>query len=151
MFEPDEAEEIHKGSVGMLKGNKNISVLTTYADTDMLSSKTSAENTDAPLLNAASIRLSGPHIGSQPYSYLPVALILAAFSFLLKGQWSNALAVWQARREFLRLKPLLAIQRAENLRHARFDCIPERGSFSLLVSYYLRFERRFSQLKQIKL
>ena len=76
---------------------------------------------------------------------------LAAFSFLLKGQWSNALAVWQARREFLRLKPLLAIQRAENLRHARFDCIPERGSFSLLVSYYLRFERRFSQLKQIKL
>ena len=76
---------------------------------------------------------------------------LAAFSFLLKGQWSNALAVWQARREFLRLKPLLAIQRADNLRHARFDCIPERGSFSLLVSYYLRFERRFSQLKQIKL
>ena len=76
---------------------------------------------------------------------------LAAFSFLLKGQWSNALAVWQARREFLRLKPLLAIQRADNLRHARFDCIPERGSFSLLISYYLRFERRFSQLKQIKL
>lgn len=41
LFEPDEAEEIHKGAVGMLKGNKNISVLTTYADVDAIVSKTS--------------------------------------------------------------------------------------------------------------
>lgn len=76
---------------------------------------------------------------------------LAALSFLLKGQWSNALAVWQARREFGRLMPSFAIQRAENLRHSRFDFIPERAHFSLLVSYYLRFKRRFSQLKPIQL
>lgn len=43
LFEPDEAEEIHKGTVGMMKGNKNISVLTTYADVDSIVSKTSAE------------------------------------------------------------------------------------------------------------
>lgn len=76
---------------------------------------------------------------------------LAALSFLLKGQRSNALAVWQARREFGRLMPSFAIQRAENLRHSRFDFIPERAHFSLLVSYYLRFKRRFSQLKPIQL
>ena len=27
VFEPDEAEEMHRGTVGMMKGNKNISVL----------------------------------------------------------------------------------------------------------------------------
>ena len=45
LFEPDEALEIHQGTVGMLKGNKNISVMTTYADVDAIASKTSAEST----------------------------------------------------------------------------------------------------------
>jgi hypothetical protein len=40
LFEPDEALEIHTGTVGMLKGNKNISVMTTYADVDSIASKT---------------------------------------------------------------------------------------------------------------
>lgn len=44
VFEPDEAEEMHSGAVGMLKGNKNISVLTTYADVDAIISKTATEN-----------------------------------------------------------------------------------------------------------
>lgn len=43
LFEPDEAVEIHSGTVGMMKGNKNISVLTTYADVDSIVSKTSAD------------------------------------------------------------------------------------------------------------
>ena len=43
LFEPDEALEIHQGTVGMLKGNKNISVMTTYADVDAITSKTQAE------------------------------------------------------------------------------------------------------------
>ena len=45
LFEPDEALEIHSGTVGMLKGNKNISVMTTYADVDAITSKTQAEGT----------------------------------------------------------------------------------------------------------
>lgn len=49
LFEPPEAEEIHRGTVGMLKGNKNISVLTTYADVDAIVSKTSAENVSSSL------------------------------------------------------------------------------------------------------
>lgn len=45
LFEPDEALEIHMGTVGMLKGNKNVSVMTTYADVEAIASKTQAEGT----------------------------------------------------------------------------------------------------------
>ncbi len=43
LFEPDEAKIIHEGTVGMLKGNKNVSVLTTYANVDAIVSKTSSD------------------------------------------------------------------------------------------------------------
>lgn len=43
VFEPPEAEEMHAGAVGMMKGNKNISILTTYADVDAIVSNTSSE------------------------------------------------------------------------------------------------------------
>lgn len=46
LFEPDEAAEIHDAAVGMMKGNHNVSVLTTYADVDAIGSKTSSDNTD---------------------------------------------------------------------------------------------------------
>ena len=49
LFEPDEALEIHTGTVGMLKGNKNLSVMTTYADVDAIASKTQGENTSSSL------------------------------------------------------------------------------------------------------
>lgn len=49
LFEPDEALEIHTGTVGMLKGNKNVSVMTTYADVDAITSKTQADNTSSSL------------------------------------------------------------------------------------------------------
>jgi hypothetical protein len=49
LFEPDEALEIHTGTVGMLKGNKNISVMTTYADVEAIASKTQSESTTGTL------------------------------------------------------------------------------------------------------
>lgn len=49
LFEPDEAEEIHVGTVGMMKGNKNVSVLTTYGDVSAIASNTSADRTDNAL------------------------------------------------------------------------------------------------------
>ena len=49
LFEPDEALEIHTGTVGMLKGNKNISVMTTYADVDAITSKTQADKSEGTL------------------------------------------------------------------------------------------------------
>ena len=43
LFEPEEAAEIHKGTVGMMKQNKNVSVLTTYANVDSIVSKTTSD------------------------------------------------------------------------------------------------------------
>lgn len=43
LFEPEEAVEMHEGTVGMMKGNDNVSVLTTYADTDAITSKSSSD------------------------------------------------------------------------------------------------------------
>ena len=54
LFEPEEAEEIHKGTVGMMKGNENVSVLTTYADVDAIVSKTSADTVSNNLEKAVS-------------------------------------------------------------------------------------------------
>ena len=44
VFEPDEALEMHEGAVNMMKGNKNLSVLTTYADVEAIISKTTSDN-----------------------------------------------------------------------------------------------------------
>ena len=49
LFEPEEAEEMHLAAVGMLKGNRNISVLTTYDDVEAIISKTSAESANSNL------------------------------------------------------------------------------------------------------
>lgn len=49
LFEPEEALEMHNGAVGMLKGNKNLSVLTTYADVEAIISKTSTDNVSSSL------------------------------------------------------------------------------------------------------
>lgn len=43
LFEPDEAEVMHGGAVDMMKRNKNVSILTTYADVDSIVSNTSSE------------------------------------------------------------------------------------------------------------
>ena len=44
LFEPDEAEEMHRGAVGMVRNNANTTVLTTYADVDSIASRGSTEN-----------------------------------------------------------------------------------------------------------
>ena len=43
LFEPDEVAEMHQGTVQMMKGNKNVSVLTSYGEVDAIVSKTGAE------------------------------------------------------------------------------------------------------------
>lgn len=44
LFEPDEAEYIHKGTVNMLKDDANVSVLTTYADVDAITAHSTNDN-----------------------------------------------------------------------------------------------------------
>lgn len=52
LFEPDEAEEMHRGAVGMVRKNTNTTVLTTYADVEAISSRGSAENTSSTTLES---------------------------------------------------------------------------------------------------
>ena len=44
LFEPEEVVEIHKGTVGMVRNNKNTSVLTTYGEVDAIVSRATSEN-----------------------------------------------------------------------------------------------------------
>lgn len=43
LFEPEEALEMHIGAVDMMKGNKNLSVFTTYGDVESIVSKTGSD------------------------------------------------------------------------------------------------------------
>ena len=71
---------------------------------------------------------------------------VAALSFLLKGQFSNMWAVIRARRAFRLLRPSFADARRENLKKTSLPVIPERTKSSILVQFYLRGKKRFSQL-----
>ena len=44
LFEPEEAQVMHRGAVQMLRGNKYLNVLTTYTDVDAIVSKTTADS-----------------------------------------------------------------------------------------------------------
>lgn len=71
---------------------------------------------------------------------------VAAFSFLLKFQFPNALAVLRARREFRLLRSTYTRVREDNLRKTRLSVIPERTKSSILLQYYVRGKKFFSLL-----
>lgn len=71
---------------------------------------------------------------------------VAALSFLLKLQFPNALAVWNARKEFHLLKQSYTSVREENLRKTSAVTIPERTKNSILAQYFLCGKKYFSQL-----
>ena len=71
---------------------------------------------------------------------------VAAAKFLLSGEAANARAVVRARREFARLRPEFAPQRAENLRQMRVAHPAGHTSLCLLWQYYARGRKLFSQL-----
>ena len=66
---------------------------------------------------------------------------LAAFYFMLKGQFPNAKAVFDARKEFSRIKREFKPDRDENLKKTTLQNIPERTKKSLLQLYYLKRQR----------
>lgn len=49
LFEPEEVEVMHRGAVGMMKGNPNVSVLTSYGDVSAITSKTSLDTVSSNL------------------------------------------------------------------------------------------------------
>lgn len=68
LFEPDEAVEIHRGAVGMVRNNKNTSVLTTYADVDAITSKASVEGSSTTLQNMQQNIYSQAGISSEIFA-----------------------------------------------------------------------------------
>ena len=75
---------------------------------------------------------------------------LAALRFVLTGHVKNAAAIVRARREFHRWRKDYAPIRAENLRLATLDPIPEQMNRSLLLRFYLKGEKTFEQLREGK-
>ena len=78
LFEPEEAEVIHNGTVGMMKGNKNVSVLTTYADVDAIVSKTTADNEASSLEKMLQNVYANAGVSSQLFAPLGVQAIKLA-------------------------------------------------------------------------
>ena len=71
---------------------------------------------------------------------------VAACKFLLCGQWPNARAVWQARRDYHRLLPEFRAARRANLQAAVTDTPVGLYPFSLLFRYYVKGIRRFGTI-----
>ena len=72
---------------------------------------------------------------------------IAAAKFLLSGHVRNAKAVYDARKAFYRMKPEYAARRKENLTKTTLADIPELMRRSLILSFYLKWEKTFTQLK----
>jgi GT2 family glycosyltransferase len=72
---------------------------------------------------------------------------VAMFSFIAKADFGNAKAVWQARRDFRRLRPDYTSAREENLSKSTTPNPQGRFRFSLIVSYYLKGCREFGKMK----
>lgn len=71
---------------------------------------------------------------------------LAAFVFLLKKQPHNARAVYEARKDFFRLKRAYEPARTENLKKQTLAAIPEMSRRCLLYEYHIKKNRTFASL-----
>ena len=71
---------------------------------------------------------------------------VAAAMFLLKGEWGSVKAVFQARREYRRMKKDFRFSREENLQKAASMDVPERTRFSILWKYHVGRCHTFDKL-----
>lgn len=71
---------------------------------------------------------------------------LAALQFFLKGQFSNAKAVFLARREYYAIRKDFSENRLENLEKTITKSIPGQLKSSILVQFYVKGKRAFSQI-----
>ena len=72
--------------------------------------------------------------------------LVALLVFALKGDFANAKAVWQARKEYRQMKPSYEAVRLANLKETCVEEVSERLSFFLLWQYYAKERKIFSQL-----
>ena len=71
---------------------------------------------------------------------------VAMLVFFLKGDAANAKAVWQARKDFKRMRPLYTEERKRNLDATVLSSVPEQKTYSILIQKHLRMRNFFSQL-----
>ena len=71
---------------------------------------------------------------------------VAAAMFCVKGEWGSVKAVFQARKEYRKLKSEFRASREENLRKATSMDIPERTRYSILWKYYIGCRHTFDKL-----
>lgn len=73
---------------------------------------------------------------------------VAAAKFALTGSWAEAEAVWRARKAYRKMRPSLAADRTRNLSLSPSACrdVPERTGESLLMLYYIKGKKRFSEI-----
>ncbi len=72
--------------------------------------------------------------------------VIATLAFMGRGQFSNAFAVFKAMYAYRRLRDEFIIDREENVQKTSLRFIPERLESSILVQYYLKGKKYFSQL-----
>lgn len=71
---------------------------------------------------------------------------IAAFKFVLSGQFDNAKAVFRAHKEFDNLKEQYALIRQKNLEVTQLYDIPEIYRGNIIKDYYLKGRKEFSNL-----
>lgn len=75
---------------------------------------------------------------------------VAALSFLLKGNYSNARAVIKARREYKSMRKHYDAIRQKNLHQTSSDNIAERLNRSILTEYYLKHHNTYDKVNEIE-
>lgn len=71
---------------------------------------------------------------------------IAATKFLLCGHIQNTKAVYEARKAFFEMKPDYVVKRKENLAKTTLATIPELMRNSLILSFYLKGKKKFTDL-----
>jgi len=72
---------------------------------------------------------------------------LAATKFVLTGHPQNAKAIYTARQDFFKLKEAYKPIREENLLKTTLNSIPELSRKSLILSFYVKGIRKFSDMQ----
>jgi hypothetical protein len=71
---------------------------------------------------------------------------IAALKFLLSGDWADAKAVYDARKEFYSLKKSYLPIRRENLARTILHPVPELMQESLILAFYFKRKKKYSAL-----
>lgn len=69
---------------------------------------------------------------------------IAAAKFLLCGHVQNARAIYKARKAFFEMKPDYTVKRMDNLAKTTLSPLPELTRSSLILSFYLKGKKRYS-------